>query len=100
MLFFELHGKECDLSVMRISDKLMKRKTTTKKFEKFLKTINFKNFQTIHYNLAALTCIIYSILKSKLTRPLSILRIQKIKKTLKNSKVKKIREKSVGANKK
>ena len=97
MLIFELHGIQWCLSVMRISYKLTKRTTKTEKYEKFLKTNNIKNFKAIRCKLTALRNINYSILNSKLMRPLSILRLhtKDIKKTVKNSKVKKCSEKKV-----
>ena len=74
---------------MTISYKLSKKTTKTEKFEKFLKTNIIKNFWTNHYKLIALRNFFHSILISMLTRPLSILRLQKIKKTVKNGNVEK-----------
>ena len=96
MLIFEIQGIGWDLSMTRISYKLMKRTTKSEKFEKSLKMYDIINFQTIRYRLTALCKIFHLIVNYKFTRPVSILRLPKEKKALtENSK--KLSEKSVKA---
>ena len=79
--------------------KITKTEKNEKSF-KILKLCNIINFKTIRYKLTAPGNIILSIVNYKL-RAVSILRLPKNKKTVKNSKFKKkLGEKSVEAIKK
>ena len=59
---FELQGIGWDLSMIRISYKLMKVTKKTTKMRKILKTTNPKNDKTICFELTAWNIIIHSIL--------------------------------------
>ena len=63
--------------MMRISNKLTKKKTKTEKFKKSLKIYNIINFETIRYKMTASGNINPRILNYKLLRPVSILRLLK-----------------------
>ena len=77
--------------MMRISYKLTKRTTKTKKIKKHLK-ISIISFKTIHLELTALVEIAYSILLNKVLRPVSNLQLSA---TGKNCKFKNLSEKSI-----
>ena len=94
MSFFERQEIGCDLSLMKISYKLTK-KTTTEKFEKYLK-VYIINFKTKGYELTASGNIINSILNYKLKRLVSNLRLPKKQKQAKTAvSRKKLSEKRV-----
>ena len=67
--------------MMRISYKLTKRTTKTKKSEKPLKILKMYMviiFKTIRYRLTASDEIVHSNLSNKLMRPLSILQLHEV----------------------
>ena len=95
MLFLEIQEIGWELSLKKIIYNLTKRTTKTEEFEKYFEMF-IKNFKTICYKLTASGNIIHSILKYKLMRLISKLRLPNKQKQAKTATSrKKLIDKSV-----